>query len=40
MMTKDIEGLKIFIVGSVLELHADEVTGVWSRSFDELDDQS
>jgi len=39
-VAKDVKGLEIVIVGSVLEFHSDEVTGVRSRTADELYDQS
>jgi len=40
VMTKDVEGLEPFAVGTVLELQSDEVTGVGGWTFDELDDHS
>lgn len=39
-VTKDVKGLEIVVVGSVLELHSDEVACVRSWTLDELNDQS
>lgn len=39
-VSEHVDGLEVFVLGSVLEFDADKVSDVWGRAADELDDQS